>query len=116
LNELDDAVERILDGMGRLRENIAKDPQGAKVVLGEIIEKVECRFSHAPYGKTRQKSTLVGGTIHIREDVLLCRPVAIASPQFTLIQHGEGRADSGRFVDYGGQLDRPPGAGCGFSE
>jgi site-specific DNA recombinase len=116
LDELDAAVERILEGMGRLRENIATDPPGAKVVLREVIEKVECRFSHAAFGKTRQKSTLVGGMIHIREDILLCRPVAIASPQFTLIQHGEGRADSGRFVDNGGQLDRPPGAGCGFSE
>jgi site-specific DNA recombinase len=84
LDDLDAAVERILEGMDKLRENIAADPKGAKAILREIVEKVECRFTHVPYGATRRKSVLTGGTIHIREDVLLCRPVPLAKPLITV--------------------------------
>jgi DNA invertase Pin-like site-specific DNA recombinase len=84
LEELDEAVEKILAGMNRLRELIDANPAGAKAMLREVVERVECRFTHVPYGETRQKSVLDGGVIDIREDLLLCRPVPLARPLMTV--------------------------------
>jgi DNA invertase Pin-like site-specific DNA recombinase len=81
LGELDEAVEKILAGVSRLRE---LDPATAKLVLREVIGKVECRFDHLPYGEARTRSVLTGGTIDIREDVLLCRPVHLGNPLTTV--------------------------------
>jgi DNA invertase Pin-like site-specific DNA recombinase len=80
VEDLDDAVDRVLGGMDRLRELMDADPHGAKAMLKEVVEKVECRFRHVPYGSKRERSVLDGGTVVIREDVLLCRPVPLGRP------------------------------------
>jgi site-specific DNA recombinase len=84
VEDLDAAVDRILKGMEKLRDNLDADPKGAKAVLREIVARIECRFDHVPYGKTRQKSVLTSGTIELREDLLLCRPVPLARPLTTV--------------------------------
>jgi DNA invertase Pin-like site-specific DNA recombinase len=111
LGDLDAAVDKILAGMDSLRENIAADPAGAKAVLREIVEKVECRFTHVPYGK-KQKSVLTGGTIHIREDVLVCRPVPLARP-LTIVTPARTKPDARRsaiFRPYAVQPREPTSA------
>jgi DNA invertase Pin-like site-specific DNA recombinase len=82
VEDLDVAVDRILAGMDRMREHVRTDPHGAKAVFKALIERVVCRFRKVPYG-TRERSILEGGMVVIREDVLLCRPVPLASPDTT---------------------------------
>lgn len=85
--DVDAVVDGVLAELARLRENIEADPAGAKAVLREIVEKVECRFVHVPYGASRRKSVLDHGEIVIREDVLLCRPVPGGRPRGTTLHN-----------------------------
>jgi DNA invertase Pin-like site-specific DNA recombinase len=94
VEDLDAAVDRILEGMDRLPELIAEDRAAAKAVLKGIVEKVECRFQHVPYGK-RQKSQFVGGCVHIRPDLILCRPVPCGNP-LTIVTPARARPEARR--------------------
>jgi hypothetical protein len=76
LAELESAVDEILATTATLRKLLETDLVAAKVALRKIVHKVECRFTHTPHG-TQKRSKLSGGVIHIRDDVLLCRPVQL---------------------------------------
>jgi DNA invertase Pin-like site-specific DNA recombinase len=82
--DLDAAVETITAGLATLRQSAGKaSPALVRDVLRNIVDRVELWFRQVPYGQTRQKSMIERGTIHLRDELVVCRPIALAKPDTT---------------------------------
>jgi DNA invertase Pin-like site-specific DNA recombinase len=83
--DLDRAVEEIAAGLEALDRSAAEAPAAqVREVLKQIIDHIDLHFRHIPFGAGRQKSVLEGGEIHLRDDLILCRPVPLARPLTTV--------------------------------
>jgi DNA invertase Pin-like site-specific DNA recombinase len=83
--DLDAAVEQIAAGVATLRERADELPAAeTREVLRQMVEKVELWFRHVPYGRTKHKSQLDKGLLHLRDDMVLCRPLPLARPETTV--------------------------------
>jgi DNA invertase Pin-like site-specific DNA recombinase len=82
--DLDAAVERIAAGLRTLSEQVGKAPAAElRPVLQEIVGKVELWFRHVAYGK-RQKSLIDRGMLHLRDELVVSRPIPLARPEITV--------------------------------
>jgi site-specific DNA recombinase len=76
VEDLDAAVEQIIAGLATLRDRADDLPAAeSREVIRQMVERVELWFRHVPYGRTREKSLLDHGLIHLRPDLLCCRPI-----------------------------------------
>jgi len=74
-------IDRAIACLWALRERLnTADPGKAREVVRQSVSRVECWFDHVPYGKTRKRSVLNRGMIHLRPDVLVSRDVTRARP------------------------------------
>jgi hypothetical protein len=84
-SDVEATVERIAGLMRQLVEHGHKaGPAAKKTLVREMVERIDLRFEHVPYGKQRSKSVLVGGKITLRDALLVSSPVFCASPDTTV--------------------------------
>jgi DNA invertase Pin-like site-specific DNA recombinase len=77
--DLDAAVETIAAELATLRDRADNLPAAeAREVIRQMVERAELWFKHVPYGRKRTISKLDHGRIHLRPELLLAPPVAIA--------------------------------------
>jgi DNA invertase Pin-like site-specific DNA recombinase len=77
---LDDAVELIAAGVATIRKKARKvPPDELRQVLRDFVDKVVIDFEQRPYGK-RTRGYPVGGTLYLKDSLVVCQPVPIAGP------------------------------------
>jgi hypothetical protein len=78
--ELDEAVGTILAGLEMLKYGAEADPLAMKEVVRCMVERIELRFEHVPYGPVRKRSVLAGGAIRLRDELVISKPVPLGCP------------------------------------
>jgi DNA invertase Pin-like site-specific DNA recombinase len=82
-DDLDAAVGEIVAGLDKL-EAPGADPALLRDVVQQLVERIDLRFKHIPYGGKRLKSVLVGGKIRLRPDLVVSRDVPPDPPVSTM--------------------------------
>jgi DNA invertase Pin-like site-specific DNA recombinase len=96
---VEDIVRLSLGLLESLNESIqAADPKAVRVVLREVVSRVECWFDPVPFGPRRKRGLLSCGVISVRPDAILTREVARDRPLMIRFRAGNMPAIGSIFI------------------